>query len=76
MLDNEEDFIDYIKEQKYLVIFPDESCKMYSTLRDIEKDISIDFTTIHKKLKNKVHTFIFAKGTNYLFYIRRIQKLS
>ena len=64
MIDNEEDFIDYIKEQKYLVIFPDKSCKMYSTLRDIEKDISIDFTTIHKILKNKVHTFIYAKGTN------------
>ena len=31
MLQDEDEFIEYIKSVKYLVIFPDQSCKMFFT---------------------------------------------
>ena len=57
MLETEDEFIEHIKSVKYLVIFPDTSCKMYFTLREVADDISIDHTTIYKHLKNDVHCF-------------------
>jgi len=76
MIEDEEEFIEHIKKQKYMVIFPDKSCKMYENIRDVAKDTSIDHSTIFKKLKNDVHTFCYAKGSDYIFYIRKISKLS
>lgn len=76
MIETEQQFSDFIKRQKYMVIFPDESCKMYSNLRDVSLDTSIDHSTICKKLQDDVHTFCYSKGNDYLFYIRKIKKLS
>ncbi len=75
MLETEDEFIEHIKSVKYLVIFPDTSCKMYFTLREVAVDISIDHTTIYKHLKNDVHCFCEAKHSGFLFYIRKISKL-
>lgn len=75
MLEEEEDFIEYIKSVKYLVIFPDKSCKMLFTLREVASEICVDHTTIFKKLKNNVHCFVESKQSGFMFYIRKISKL-
>lgn len=75
MLQDEEEFIEYIKSVKYLVIFPDKSCKMFFTLREVASEICVDHTTIFKKLKNIIHCFVTSKQSGFTFYIRKISKL-
>ena len=51
-LDTENKMMTYIRTLKYLVVFPDKKTQIYSSLRDISEDISIDYSTISKKIKN------------------------
>ena len=69
----EKDMTDYIKKYNYLVIFPDKKIELFKSLRDIQNSISIDSSTISKKLKNDEHIFT-AKGSEYIFYIEVIGK--
>ena len=68
------DSIDSIfKKFKYLVINENENCKLYVSLRDIAKDISVDFTTISKKLKISPESCICrSKTTKESFYIKKL----
>lgn len=61
----------YINKNCYLVVFPDLSLKLFKSLREIQSDISIDSSTISKKLANNEHYFM-AKMTKYVFYIYKI----
>ena len=61
----------YINKFSYLVIFPDEKVELFKSLRDIQQSICIDSSTISKKLKNDEHIFT-AKGSGYIFFIKRI----
>ena len=70
-INTEEDMEKYIKN-KYLVIFPDESLKLYSNLRNIEDEILVSSSTISKKMKGSDACICEAKGTKYVFYIKRI----
>ena len=70
-INTEEDMEKYIKN-KYLVIFPDESLKLYSNLRNIEDEILVSSSTISKKMKGNDFCICEAKGTKYVFYIKRI----
>ena len=45
--------------------------ELFKSLRDIQNSISIDSSTISKKLKNDEHIFT-AKGSEYIFYIQVI----
>ena len=69
----EKDMIEYVKKYNYLVIFPDRKIELFKSLRDIQNSISIDSSTISKKLKNDEHIFT-AKGSEYIFYIEVIGK--
>ena len=69
----EKDMTDYIKKYNYLVIFPDKKIELFKSLRDIQNSISIDSSTISKKLKNDEHIFT-AKGSEFIFYIEVIGK--
>ena len=69
----EKDMTDYVKKYNYLVIFPDRKIELFKSLRDIQNSISIDSSTISKKLKNDEHIFT-AKGSEYIFYIQVIGK--
>lgn len=69
----EKDMIEYVKKYNYLVIFPDKRVELFKSLRDIQNSISIDSSTISKKLKNEEHIFT-AKGSEYIFYIEIIGK--
>ena len=68
----EVEVINYVKELKYIVIYPDMSCKLYKSLRSIQTDICIDSSTISKKLALG-ENICKAKGTEYIFYIQKIK---
>ena len=63
---------EYIKILKYLVVFPDKQTKFYKSLRDIAEDISIDYTTISRKLGEENPTICVSKLNNFVFLVRRM----
>lgn len=71
MIKNESIMSEYINKHNYLVVFPDLSLKLFRSLRQIQSEISIDSSTISKKLANNEHYFT-AKMTKYVFYIYKI----
>ena len=73
MITMEHEMEKYIKKYNYLVIFPDKKIELFKSLRDIQNSISIDSSTISKKLKNDEHIFT-AKGSEFIFYIQVIGK--
>jgi len=72
-IENEDDMLKFIKN-KYLVIYPDQSIKLYSNLRDIENDILISYSSISKKINENENNYCIceAKGTKYIFYIKKL----
>jgi hypothetical protein len=71
MITKERDMEKYVNKYKYLVVFPDQKVELFKSLRDIQESISIDSSTISKKLNNDEHIFI-AKGSQYIFYIKQV----
>lgn len=71
LITNEAKMKKYVNKNSYLVVFPDLSIKLFKSLREIQSDISIDSSTISKKLANNEHYFT-AKMTKYVFYIYKI----
>lgn len=71
MITQEQDMEKYINKYIYLVIFPDKKIELFKSLRDIQNSISIDSSTISKKLTKGENMFS-AKGTDYVFYIGRL----
>lgn len=69
---NEVKMMKFIKKNNYLVVYPDTSIKIYSSLRDIEHDILVHSSSISKKLKNTDYCVCVSKGTNYIFFIRKL----
>ena len=70
-INNEDKMISFINKFCYMVIFPDKKVELFKSLRDIQKTICIDSSTISKKLKNNKHIFK-AKGSDNVFYIKKI----
>ena len=75
-INNELDMAKYLDDLKYLVIYPDKSLQMYKSLRDIAKDISIDSSTISKKMKSLDECICKSKLTNYIFYIKKMSQIN
>jgi hypothetical protein len=71
-LDTEDKMMNYTRTLKYLVVFPDKKTQIYSSLRDMSLDISIDYSTISKKLKNETGDIFISKGTDFIFWIQKI----
>ena len=68
-------FTDYIEKHKYLVILhavDGEKSFLFKSLREIGTYISIDYSTISKKLKNANSCFYPCKGTEEIYYIRKL----
>lgn len=62
----------YVKKMKYLVIHHNQTNTLYSSLREIARDIQIDASTISKNLKNNNSCYCHSKNTNLVSYIRKI----
>tara|TARA_B100001121_G_C18346223_1_gene460338 strand:- start:321 stop:548 length:228 start_codon:yes stop_codon:yes gene_type:complete len=63
----------YVKSLKYLVIFPDKTSKFYKSLRKISDDISVDYSTISRKLTEENPCICVSKNSNYVFSIRKLE---
>jgi len=62
----------YAQSLKYLVIYPDKTTKFYKSLRPIAVDISVDYSTISRKLKDENPCICISQLTNYVFMIRKM----
>ena len=71
MMNGEAEMSKFIKKNSYVVIFPDRHIELYGNLRSLGKDISIDSSTISKKLSRGENYFI-PKGGEFIFYITKI----
>lgn len=70
-INNEDKMASFVDKFCYMVVFPDKKVELFKSLRDIQKQICIDASTISKKLKD--NNFIFkAKGSDNIFFIRKI----
>lgn len=69
-----EDIKDFLQKNNYLVIREDRNYQLYSSLRNIAKDICIDYTTISKKINEskKYDCFCKSKQTEEIFYIKKL----
>ncbi len=63
---------DYINKYNYLVVKPDYSVELYRSLRKIADDISLDPSTISKKLKEENGCLCSSKPEGYVFYIKKL----
>ena len=71
MINSEEKMNNFITKMSYIVIFPDEKIELFKSLREIQKAISVDSSTISKKHKNNEHFFT-PKGSDFVFFIKKI----
>lgn len=71
----EDEMLGYVNK-KYIVIYPDQTIKIYSSLRQIEKDTLISSSSISKKISSMRYgndwCICISKGTKYVFYIKKI----
>lgn len=78
-ISTEDEMLDYANK-KYLVIYPDQTIKLYSSLREIEKDTLISSSSISKKISSmrygKDWCICISKGTKYVFYIKKLDTSS
>ena len=70
-LKNENEMNEFIEKYRYVVIFPDRKVELFKSLRDIQKQICIDSSTISKKLKEQ-NNFFKAKGSEHIFFIKTL----
>ena len=74
-INTEDEMLDYVNK-KYLVIYPDQSIYIYSSLREIEKDTLISSSSISKKISSMRYgndwCICISKGTKYVFYIKKL----
>ena len=73
MFKSETQVKEYINKYSYMVIFPDKKVELFSSLRNIQDAISIDSSTISKKLKEKGYNYFMAKGSGYVFFIHKLE---
>jgi|TARA_Y100000389_G_C17276466_1_gene420676 hypothetical protein len=72
MIESEKVMKDYIKKNSYMVIFPDQKVELFSSLRKIQNAISVDSSTISKKLKESDCNYFKAKGSEFVFFIKKL----
>lgn len=60
------------KKMKYLVVFPDQTPHFYKSLREIATNISVDSSTISKKLDQSDSCVCTARGSDYIFWIKKL----
>ena len=72
MFTTETQIKNYIQKNSYIVIFPDKKVEVFSSLRKIQNAISVDSSTISKKLKEQNYNYFKAKGSEYIFFIHKL----
>ena len=60
------------KNFKYLVVFPDKTHHFYKSLREIAVNICVDASTISKKLDTADPCICTARGSDFIFWIKKL----
>tara|TARA_B100001287_G_scaffold254000_1_gene237105 strand:- start:376 stop:585 length:210 start_codon:yes stop_codon:yes gene_type:complete len=63
----------YVEDYKYFVIDHEGNYTAHSSLRKMATALSVDHTTISKKLKEDGHYYFVSKKTKNPFYITKLQ---
>lgn len=72
MMSNVEEMKKFVKKNSYLLISPDQKVELFGNLRQLGQAISIDSSTISKKLSRGENYFI-PKGGEFIFYIKKLK---
>ena len=64
-------FTSSLENYKYLVIFPDMSCKLFQSLRTMADDISASYATLSRRLSGESQILYKNHATGYKFLITR-----
>ena len=64
-------FTSALENYKYLVVFPDMSCKLYKSLRTMADDISASYATLSRRLSGESQIIYDNQSTGYRFLIAR-----
>ena len=71
MMSNEEEMKKFIKKNRYLLVGADKKLELFGNLRELGQAISIDSSTISKKL-SRGENYIVPKGGEFIFYIKKL----
>tara|TARA_Y100000287_G_C14067503_1_gene279090 strand:+ start:417 stop:650 length:234 start_codon:yes stop_codon:yes gene_type:complete len=63
---------EYVKKNNYLLVYPDESIKLYKSLREIETDILVSTSSISRALKEEDYCIVTSSTTNFTFFIKKL----
>ena len=66
------ELMNHIQEYKYLIIDMEKNIKLYKSLRNIEKELKISYSSISKKLKSSNYCICVEKKTTNVYYIQNI----
>ena len=64
-------FTSALDNYKYLVVFPDMSCKLYKSLRTMADDISASYATLSRRLSGESQIIYDNLSSGYRFLIAR-----
>ena len=64
-----DEFIKSVECYHYFVLGSDSSCNVYKSLREMQDNIGVDYSTISKKLKeNDNNCYVTPKGSSETYY--------
>lgn len=68
-----DEFVKSVDCYFYFVLGSDSSCNVYKSLREINDDIGVDYSTISKKLKDSNSCYVTPKGVDIYYYINKFK---
>tara|TARA_B110000046_G_scaffold140034_2_gene146568 strand:- start:7496 stop:7744 length:249 start_codon:yes stop_codon:yes gene_type:complete len=66
------ELITYYDKIKYFVLFPDKKLKGFTSLREISREIYIDYSTISKRLSESNPCVCYSSGNEYVFLVQKV----
>lgn len=69
---NKKILMENIRVYKYLIIDQTQNLKVYKSLREIEKDLGISYSSISKKLKMSNYCICVPKKSTQVYYIQNL----
>lgn len=66
------ELITYYDKIKYFVLFPDKKLKGFTSLREISREIYIDYSTISKRLSESNPCVCYSSDNEYVFLVQKV----
>jgi hypothetical protein len=62
----------YYNKIKYFVLFPDKKLKGFTSLREISREIYVDYSTISKRLSESNPCVCYSSDNEYVFLVQKV----